>query len=185
MIITVVRKSEIGGYVPSRDAAILRIYDPIEDWEAESGRLADSGWGATLSLAFWDVGVQGMGVAEAAMTRLAGRWRKLALSLGERFFPMGDDVPWRPFLDADARDIARFADGLEAKGVRHLMVVCGNGRARSWTVAKWLSKRLSASLADSHGWQRESSAITKVLARVPAPRVKVASSALASIVAAE
>ncbi len=181
MIITVVRLTDFGLYAPSRDAAVLRIHDPIEDWAMDAQRLSTAGWGSTLSLAFWDVGVQGMSLGESLLVRLLGRWRGLAVRLGNRFFPMGDDIQWRPFLAADANDIARFADMLEGRGVRHLLVVCGNGRARSWTIAKWLSRRLSASLADSHGWQRESAAIAKTLARVPPPRTAAGGMALAPI----
>lgn len=185
MIITVVRSAEFSLYAPTRDAAVLRIHDPVEDWAPEADRLKGAGWGATLSLAFWDVGVQGMSLGEGMLVRLVGRWRGLALRLGERFFPMGDGIPWRPFLAADARDIAAFADGLEARGIRHLMVVCGNGRARSWTVAKWLSRRLSASLTAAHGWERESAAIARTLARVPAAKAGAAPVAAPRLEAAE
>ncbi|MEW5727963.1 MAG: hypothetical protein AB1918_09075 [Pseudomonadota bacterium] len=185
MIITVVRSAEFSLYAPTRDAAVLRIHDPVEDWAPEADRLKAAGWGATLSLAFWDVGVQGMSLGESLVARLLGRWRGLALRLGDRFFPMGDDIPWRPFLAADARDIAAFADALPDRGIRHLMVVCGNGRARSWTVAKWLSRRLSASLTAAHGWERESAAIARTLARVPPSARRAPATAYARLEAAE
>lgn len=167
MIITVVTKTDFASHVPSASAAIIRIYDPVENWSDDASRLAIAGWGAVYSLSFWDVGMQGFKLAEGLVARLLGRWRNLCLSVGRRLF--GDDeIPWRPFLTADARAIAHFADGLEAKGIRHLVVVCGNGRARSWTIAKWLATRLGAQAAAARGWQRESDGIARVLRRVPA-----------------
>ncbi|MGE5547848.1 MAG: hypothetical protein ACM33T_13175 [Solirubrobacterales bacterium] len=168
MIITVVSKHDFDSYAPSRSAAVLRIYDPVEDWAGDADRLAQAGWGDTLSLSFWDVGVQGMRPTEAVLARLLGRWRDLCVSLGNRLFSQ-HDIPWRPFLSADATDIARFADALPSKGIRHVMVVCGNGRTRSWTVAQFLSRRLGAALTDCRGWQRESDAIADVLSRVSPP----------------
>lgn len=173
MIITVVTKSDFASYVPSPSAAIIRIYDPIENWQEDASRLETAGWGAVHALSFWDVGMQGFKLAEGLVARLLGRWRRLCLAVGGALFG-DDDIPWRPFLTADARAIARFADGLEARGVRHLMVVCGNGRARSWTIAKWLSRRLTAQVAASHGWQRESDGIARVLRRVPGRKVPAA-----------
>lgn len=184
MIITVVRKFDFTSYAPTASAAVIRIYDPVEDWFDDASQLSVAGWGDVLSLSFWDVGVQGMRPGEGLLTRLLGHWRTTCLALGTRLF--GDpEIPWRPFLAADARDIARFAAALEAKGIRHLMVVCGNGRARSWTIAKWLSHRLSASLTASHGWQHESLAILEVLKRVRPTRPAGSAAALASLSAAE
>ena len=184
MIITVVGKFDFDAHVPRPSAAVLRIYDPNEDWSGDASQLAVAGWGEVLALSFWDVGVQGMRPAEALVARLLGRWRRLCLAVGAKLF--GDaEVPWRPFLSADARDIARFAGGLEAAGVRHLLVVCGNGRARSLTIAKWLAARLGADLAPAHGWQRESDAIAKVLRRVPAPKAARTATSMPTLSPAE
>lgn len=167
MIITVVTKFDFANYVPSASAAVLRIYDPVENWFNDAELLGSAGWGATLALSFWDVGLQGFKPTEGLFARLFGRWRGLCVTLGNRLF--GEtDIPWRPFLAADAHDIARFGDQLDAHGIRHLIVVCGNGRARSWTIAKWLAARLSAQVAPARGWQRESDGIARVLKRVPA-----------------
>lgn len=184
MIITVVSRADFSGYAPSRSAAVLRIYDPHEDWSGDAARLSVAGWGACLPLSFWDVGFQGMKPGEALLARLLGRWRGICVRLGQRLYGC-DDIPWRPFLAADARAIARFGDSLADRGIRHLMVVCGNGRARSWTIAQFLARRLHADLTASRGWQRESSAIARLLARVPPRKATGSSPAFGRLEAAE
>lgn len=169
MDITVVSRADFESYGPSRATAVLRIYEPIDDYADDARQLAQSGWGDAVALSFWDVGVNGMRLAETLVARLLGRWRRPCLALGRRVSSLGDDIPWRPFVAADARDIARFADGLADKGIRHVLVVCGNGRSRSYTIARWLSQRLGAGLTASRGWERESPAIAAVLRRVSSP----------------
>ncbi|MDA8232211.1 MAG: hypothetical protein M0006_12810 [Magnetospirillum sp.] len=161
MVVTIVTAGEFPSYVPDAATAIVRIYDPVEDWRTDGAGLANAGWGAALPLAFWDVGMTGMGMLETALVRMLGRRRELCLSLGQRLF--GDDIPWRPFLPADACDIRRFADSLAARGVRNVLVVCNNGRARSWTVARWLADHLGAEPPQARGWLRESEWIARTL----------------------
>lgn len=166
MVITTVARSDFSGFAPNRATAILRIYDPVEDWANDAGELAAGGWGAVLPLAFWDVGRSGLSIGERVLLRVMGHDRQRCLHLGERLF--GSDFPWRPFLAADAAEIRDFADSLAAKGIRSLLVVCGNGRARSWTIARWIACHLDVEMPQGRGWQRESETIAATLTRVAA-----------------
>lgn len=164
MVITIVSAAEFSAFVPNTATAVLRIYDPIDDWMADAAAQAAAGWGRFTGLAFWDVGFAGLSLAERAVIRLLGRHRALCLAVGQKLF--GDEIPWRPFLPADAQSIHGFADGLAASGVQNLMVVCSNGRSRGSTVGAWIARYLGLDLPSQRGWQRESETIAATLARV-------------------
>ncbi len=170
MVITIVSAAEFSAFVPNAATAVLRIYDPVDDWEADSVAQAAAGWGRYTGLAFWDVGFAGLSLAERALIRLLGRHRSLCLTLGQKLF--GDEIPWRPFLPADALDIHGFADGLASAGVQNLMVVCSNGRSRGTTVGTWIARYLGLDRPAQRGWQRESDTIAAILARVCPARQK-------------
>ncbi|MBV5323758.1 MAG: hypothetical protein J0626_00020, partial [Rhodospirillaceae bacterium] len=109
------------------------------------------------------------------VARLWGRNRALFESLAGRLF--GNDIPWRPFIAADAVDIATFADGLADKGITELLVVCRNGRGRSGTVGRWIARRLGATFETS-GDDRDSGYIRETLDRVGgAAQIAVAAAA--------
>ncbi|OAN51454.1 hypothetical protein A6A04_16030 [Paramagnetospirillum marisnigri] len=158
MIVTAITNGEFQGLAPRADMAVLRIFDPIDPRES-----LGEGWGAALGLAFWDMDASALGIKGRLVTRLWGRNRALFESLAGRLF--GTDIPWRPFIAADAADIAAFADGLGDKGVREVLVVCRNGRGRSGTVGRWLARRLGAGFR-SNGDGRESGHIRETLDRV-------------------
>jgi hypothetical protein len=164
MVITIVSASEFEAYEPNAATAVLRIYDPIEEWTADAARQAEFGWGRFAALAFWDIGHGGIGLLESVVIRLLGNHRRACLALGQKLF--GDEIPWRPFLAADARDICCFADSLAPAGVQSVLVVCKNGRARGGTVGNWIARYLGLDLPPQNGWQRESEVITRALARV-------------------
>jgi hypothetical protein len=158
MIVSAITSAEFRGMASTPDRAVLRILDPIDPPDA-----LDEGWGAALSLAFWDMDSSALGFKGRLAVRLWGRHRALFESLAGRLF--GNDIPWRPFIAADALDIAVFADGLEAKGIRELLVVCRNGRGRSGTVGRWIARRLGRAFSTS-GDDRESGHIRETLDRV-------------------
>jgi hypothetical protein len=169
MVITVVSASEFSAYEPNAATAVIRIYDPIDAWSEDAAAQVVAGWGKILPIAFWDVGRIGMGLIERAMVRLLGRWRGPCLRIGQAMF--GDiDIPWRPFLPADARDICAFADGLVESGIRSILVVCHNGRGRGGTVANCLARYLGIEPPPQRGWQRESDLIAATFARLPPKR---------------
>ncbi len=159
MIVSAIKTGEFGGRVPQADTAVLRIWDPTDAREPLGGL----GWGDTLSMAFWDMDASALGVRGRLVARLWGRNRALFESLAGRLF--GNDIPWRPFIAADAADIAAFADGLAAKGVTELLVVCRNGRGRSGTVGRWIARRLGAAFQTT-GDDRDSGYIRETLDRV-------------------
>jgi hypothetical protein len=163
MLVSAVRIGEFEGMAPRADAAVLRIADPTDDWKAEAARLARAGWGATLTQAFWDMDSSALGVKGHLITRLWGRHRAVFEALAGRLF--GTDIPWRPFIAADAQDIAAFADMLPEKGIREILVVCRNGRGRSGTVGRWIARRLGARFGTT-GDERESGHIRDTLDRV-------------------
>lgn len=163
MLVSAFRTGEFEGMAPREDAAVLRICDPTDDWKAEGRELAQAGWGATLTCAFWDMDSSALGVKGHLITRLWGRNRAVFEALAGRLF--GSDIPWRPFIAADAAAIAAFADGLADKGIREVLVVCRNGRGRSGTVGRWLARRLGARFATS-GDDRDSGHIRETLDRV-------------------
>jgi hypothetical protein len=163
MLVSAFRTGEFEGMAPRQDAAVLRICDPTDDWKGEGRGLAQAGWGATLTCAFWDMDSSALGVKGHLITRLWGRNRALFEALAGRLF--GTDIPWRPFIAADAAAIAAFADGLADKGIREVLVVCRNGRGRSGTVGRWLARRLGARFATS-GDDRDSGHIRETLDRV-------------------
>ncbi|KIL98572.1 hypothetical protein CCC_02022 [Paramagnetospirillum magnetotacticum MS-1] len=148
---------------PRSDAAVLRICDPTDDWRAQGRGLAQAGWGSTLTLAFWDMDSSALGVKGHLITRLWGRNRAVFEALAGRLF--GSDIPWRPFIAADAVAIAAFADSLADKGIAELFVVCRNGRGRSGTVGRWLAHRLGARFTTS-GDDRDSGHIRETLDRI-------------------
>lgn len=164
MVVTIVSASEFDAYVPNAATAVLRIYDPTDDWTADAARQAGAGWGRFLPLAFWDIGHGGIGLLESALIRLLGTRRGTCLALGQKLF--GDEIPWRPFLDADARDICAFADSLASAGVQSVLVVCKNGRSRGDTVANWIALHLGTDLQPKRGWQRQNEVIVHALARI-------------------
>ncbi|MDO8605621.1 MAG: hypothetical protein Q7R40_03715 [Phaeospirillum sp.] len=159
MIVSAIKTGEFGGLVPQANAAVLRIWDPIDEREP----LGSLGWGDSLGLAFWDMDASALGVRGRLVARLWGRNRALFESLAGRLF--GNDIPWRPFIAADAADIAAFADGLAAKGVTELLVVCRNGRGRSGTVGRWIARRLGTRFQTT-GDDRDSGYIRETLDRV-------------------
>lgn len=163
MLVSAFRVVEFEGMAPRADAAVLRICDPTDQWKAEGRALAGAGWGATLTLAFWDMDSSALGVKGRLITRLWGRNRPIFEALAGRLF--GSDIPWRPFIAADALDIAAFADSLADRGIRELLVVCRNGRGRSGTVGRWVARRLGARFVTS-GDQREADHIRETLDRV-------------------
>lgn len=163
MLVSALRTVEFEGMVPSRNTAVLRIGDPTDDWKTEGRRLAQAGWGATLTLAFWDMDSSALGVKGHLITRLWGRHRAVFEALAGRLF--GTDIPWRPFIAADAVAIAAFADSLAEKGIRELLVVCRNGRGRSGTVGSWIARRLGARFS-AGGDQRDADHIRETLDRV-------------------
>ncbi|RAU21342.1 hypothetical protein CU669_14330 [Paramagnetospirillum kuznetsovii] len=158
MIVTAITNGEFQGMAPRADAAVLRILDPIDSRDA-----LEQGWGDTLSQAFWDMDSSALGVRGRLVVRLWGRHRAWFESLAGRLF--GSDIPWRPFIAADAVEITAFADGLAEKGVRELLVVCRNGRGRSGTVGRWIARRLGAAF-HTNGDDRESGHIRETLDRV-------------------
>ena len=159
MIVSAIKTGEFEGRVPLANTAVLRIWDPIDDRASLTGL----GWGDRLSLAFWDMDASALGVRGRMVARLWGHNRALFESLAGRLF--GNDIPWRPFIAADAADIAAFADGLADKGITELLVVCRNGRGRSGTVGRWIAHRLGASFETS-GDDRDSGYIRETLDRV-------------------
>jgi hypothetical protein len=163
MLVSAVRVGEFEGMAPRADAAVLRIADPTDEWKAEGRRLAQAGWAATLTQAFWDMDSSALGVKGHLITRLWGRNRPVFEALAGRLF--GTDIPWRPFIAADAVDIAAFADAMAEKGIREILVVCRNGRGRSGTVGRWIARRLGATFATT-GDERESGHIRETLDRV-------------------
>ncbi len=163
MLVSAFRTGEFEGMAPRKDAAVLRICDPTDAWRAEGRSLAQAGWGATLTLAFWDMDSSALGVKGHLITRLWGRNRAVFEALAGRLF--GTDIPWRPFIAADAADIAAFAASLTDKGIGEVLVVCRNGRGRSGTVGRWLARRLGARFATS-GDEREADHIRETLDRV-------------------
>jgi hypothetical protein len=170
MIVSTIRTAEFAGLVPRAHMAVLRIWDPTD----ERAELAGQGWGDTLALAFWDMDASALGMRGRLVTRLWGRHRAMFEALAGRLF--GNDIPWRPFIAADAVDIAAFADGLAAKGITELLVVCRNGRGRSGTVGRWIARRLGTRFQTT-GDDRESAYIRDTLDRVagaPAPEVSEA-----------
>ncbi len=172
MVVTIVSASEFEAYVPNAATAVLRIYDPIDEWTEDAAAQAASGWGRFQGLAFWDIGHSGIGLMESVVIRLLGRYRGACLAVGRKLF--GDEIPWRPFLAADARDICRFADSLESSGIHSVLVVCRNGRTRGGTCGNWIARYLGLDLPPQDGWQRESEVIVDTLTRVcprrrPAP----------------
>lgn len=169
MIVSAIRMGEFEAMAPRGDMAVLRILDPIDDRVAPA-----PGWGDSLSLAFWDMDAAALGVRGRLVTRLWGRNRALFESLAGRLF--GNDIPWRPFIAADAADIAAFADGLAAQGIRELLVVCRNGRGRSGTVGRWVARRLGIRFQTS-GDDRESGHIRDTLDRVGGPAMAAVSEA--------
>lgn len=164
MVITIVSASEFPSCVPNAATAVLRIYEPIQDWTTDAAEHATDGWGPFLPLAFWDVGKAGLGLFERLVIRLLGRHRSLCLKVGQKLF--GDEIPWRPFLPADACDIRAFTDEVASRGVQGILVVCTNGRARSWTIAKWMAEHLGTEPPSERGWQRENDEIARTLSRV-------------------
>ncbi len=164
MVITIVSASEFDAYVPNAATAVLRIYDPIDEWAGDAARQAAAGWGRFAGLAFWVVGHAGFGVLEAALVRLLGDHRGACLALGQTLF--GDEIPWRPFLPADARDICCFTDSLDSAGIQSVLVVCKNGRTRGGTVGNWIARHLGLDLPPQRGWQRENEEIARTMARV-------------------
>jgi len=163
MIVSAVKTGELAGLVPSRNAAVLRIFDPTDAWKAESAGLARAGWGANLSLAFWDMDASALGVRGRLIARLWGRHRAMFEALAGRLFE--DDIPWRPFIAADAVDIAAFVDDLAGKDITEVLVVCRNGRGRSSTIGRWISRRLGVAFQGAEG-ERESTFIRETLDRV-------------------
>ena len=163
MLVSAFRTGEFEGMAPRQDAAVLRLCDPTDQWRAEGGDLAQAGWGSTLTLAFWDMDSSALGVKGHLITRLWGRNRALFEALAGRLF--GSDIPWRPFIAADAIQIAAFADALSDKGIVEVLVVCRNGRGRSGTVGRWLAHRLGARFATS-GDDRDSGYIRETLDRI-------------------
>jgi len=163
MSVIVVSASEFPTFVPDPATAVLRIYDPVDDWRRDAGHQATLGWGRFLPLDFWDAGRFGPSWIERMLVAVFGHNRRLCLGLARRLF--GDAVPWRPFLPADADDIVRFADGLATGGIRDVVVVCGNGRARSWTVACWIARHLGLEKPLARGWQRSCPHIARMLDR--------------------
>lgn len=163
MLVSPFKVGEFDGMAPRADAAVLRICDPTDDWKAEGRGLAQAGWGASLTCAFWDMDASALGVKGRLITRLWGRNRALFEALAGRLF--GSDIPWRPFIAADAAAIAAFADGLADKGIREVLVVCRNGRGRSGTVGRWLARRLAARFVTG-GDVRDSGHIRETLDRV-------------------
>lgn len=159
MIVSAIKTGEFGGQVAQANTAVLRIWDPTDPREALDGL----GWGDTLSMAFWDMDASALGVRGRLIARLWGRNRALFESLAGRLF--GNDIPWRPFIAADAVAIAAFADGLAAKGVTELLVVCRNGRGRSGTVGRWIARRLGVRFQTT-GDDRDSGYIRETLDRV-------------------
>ncbi|MGE5503513.1 MAG: hypothetical protein ACM31L_03735 [Actinomycetota bacterium] len=143
--ITPLKTAEFAGMVPDATTAVVRIYDPNEEWRTDATAQEQAGWGAFLPLSFWDMDPSAMGMLGGALVHLLGAHRETCLALGRRLFG-DDDLPWRPFLPADARDVAAFADQLPGKGIRHVLVVCRNGRGRSGALARWLARRLGAEL---------------------------------------
>ena len=164
MVVTIVSASEFDAYAPNAATAVLRIYDPIDEWATDAAHQAESGWGRFEALAFWDIGHAGIGLFEGLLVRLFGAHRGACLALGQTLF--GDEIPWRPFLPADARDICAFADGLATAGIQSVLVVCKNGRTRGGTCANWIARYLGLDLPPQNGWQRESDVIARQLARV-------------------
>lgn len=162
MIITPIRTAEYAGFAPLPGTAVIRIYDPSEEWRADAAQQRDAGWGAFLPLAFWDLGEADMGLLERLLVRLLGASRDACLAAGQRLFGI-DEIPWRPFLTADAVEVAHFADGLAQAGITHLMVVCRNGKGRSGTISRWLSKRTGATLATHGADQGDSEFIRETL----------------------
>ena len=159
MIVSAITTGEFQGRVPQANTAVLRIWDPLDQRQS----LAGLGWGDALSLAFWDMDASALGVRGRMVVRLWGRNRALFESLASRLF--GNDIPWRPFIAADAVDIAAFADGLAEKGISELLVVCRNGRGRSGTVGRWIARRLGSGF-ETTGDDRDSGHIRETLDRV-------------------
>ena len=159
MIVSAIKTGEFEGRVPQADTAVLRIWDPIDEREPLSGL----GWGDALAMGFWDMDASALGVRGRLVARLWGRNRALFESLAGRLF--GNDIPWRPFIAADAVEIAAFADSLAEKGVTELLVVCRNGRGRSGTVGRWIARRLGAGF-ETTGDDRDSGYIRETLDRV-------------------
>jgi predicted protein tyrosine phosphatase len=146
LTVTPLKTTEFDGFAPEPTTAVVRIYDPNEDWRADAAEQKAAGWAAVLPLSFWDMEPSAMGMLGGALVHLLGAHRETCLALGRRLFG-DDDLPWRPFLPADARDVAAFADSLAGTSVRHILVVCRNGRGRSGALARWLARRLGADLA--------------------------------------
>jgi hypothetical protein len=167
MLITVLKTAEFGGFAPNSATAVLRIYDPTDDWAEDAALQGAAGWAAFLPLAFWDMGSADLGLGGRLLVRLLGRWPHLFTELARRFY--GEDIPWRPFLAADAAHIAAFADGLDPALVTQLLVVCRHGRGRSGTIGRWLARRLGATIAAGSGEHRESDAIRRTLDRLAGP----------------
>ncbi len=159
MIVSAIKTGEFEGRVPQADTAVLRIWDPIDERESLNGL----GWGDVLAMGVWDMDASALGVRGRLVARLWGRNRALFESLAGRLF--GNDIPWRPFIAADAVEIAAFADSLAEKGVTELLVVCRNGRGRSGTVGRWIARRLGAGF-ETTGDDRDSGYIRETLDRV-------------------
>jgi hypothetical protein len=167
MRVIVVGASAFPTFIADRATAVVRIYDPVEDWHRDAAHQAGRGWGRFLPLEFWDASRFAPGRAERLILALLGHHRPLCLAAGRRLF--GARGPWRPFLAADADDIVAFADGLEAAGIRDIVVVCSNGRARSWTVGCWIARHLGLDLPATQGWQHACPHIERMLDRVGGP----------------
>ncbi|CAA7627831.1 conserved hypothetical protein [Candidatus Terasakiella magnetica] len=163
MIVSAIRSKEFAGLVPDSGIAVLQIFDPTDDWTDETASLAAAGWGASLGLAFWDMDASALGVRGRLVVRLWGRHRALFNALACRMF--GNDIPWQPFIAADAVEIAAFADRLALGGMREVLVVCRNGRGRSGTVGRWIARRLGVPFQTS-GDDREADHIRETLDRI-------------------
>lgn len=142
LTVTPIRTGEFAAFAPSPSTAVIRIYDPSDDWAEDAAREQAAGWGAVLPLTFWDMGPAEMGVFGTLLVRLLGGHREACLAVARRVF--GAEGPWRPFLAADARDVVEFADELKRRGMTQVLVVCRNGRGRSGALAQWLARRLGA-----------------------------------------
>lgn len=150
MPVFVTKMSEAPSLAPDPAAALVVLADPSDAADPRScaaswGPAACGGWAARLDLAFWDQDF--LPLPQAILVRAAGSRRNLCLSVGGRLW--GEEgIPWRPFLQADAADLRRFAEGLRASKISSVHVVCRNGRGRSRAIAGWLSETLGVALAD-------------------------------------
>lgn len=138
---------------PNKNAAAILILNP-DTFEP------DVPYERVLTLRFWDHA--GLDLVDHWIARLFGRNPERCVSIRNQLRRKKSAWPWRPPLQADARDIRDFLNSLPAE-ISEIDVACEYGRSRSRAVAEWIAAKNKIEATGSREKGRPNPRLVKLL----------------------